>query len=74
MSSLMEIDKVKGPVFMRSYNNLIPATCSELSVARLKTAINDLTELSSGTKRSLLIKHQEDQRCLMIRHSLTLPN
>lgn len=71
--NLTEIDKTNGPVFMRSYNNLIPATCSEISVARLATAINELTELSSGTKRSLLIKHQEDKRCLMIKNDLTIP-
>ena len=73
MLNLTQIDKANGPVFMRSYNNLIPATCNTISVARLNTAINDLTELSSGTKRSLLIKHQEDQRCLMIKNNIKLP-
>ena len=74
MLNLTEIDKANGPVFMRSYNHLIPATCSGVSVARLTTAINELTEVSSGTKRSLLIKHQEDQRCLMIKNNMTLAN
>lgn len=74
MLNLTEIDKANGPVFMRSYGHLIPATCNEVSVARLTTAINELTELSTGTKRSLLIKHQEDQRCLMIKNNMTLPN
>nr|WP_210725590.1 aminopeptidase N [Candidatus Colwellia aromaticivorans] len=72
MLSLTEIDKANGPVFMRSYNNLIPATCSEVSVARLATAVIELTELSTGTKRSLLIKQQEDQRCLLIKSKMTL--
>ena len=56
---------------MRSYNDLIPATCTEISVARLTTAIKTLTTLSAGTKRSLLIKQQEDQRCLMIKKGMT---
>jgi aminopeptidase N len=72
--SLPEIDKANGPVFMRSYNSLIPATCSETSVERLTTAANELTELSVGTKRSLLIKLQEDKRCLLIKNNLSLSN
>jgi hypothetical protein len=28
--------------------------------------------LSAGTKRSLLIKQQEDQRCLRIKNKMTL--
>jgi len=72
MLSLTEIDKTNGPVFMRSYNHLIPATCSKVSVARLTTAINELTKLSVGTKRSLLIKQQEDQRCLLIKSKMAL--
>jgi aminopeptidase N len=73
LSSLTAIDKANGPVFMRSYNNLIPATCSEVSVSRLAKAVTELTDLSVGTKRSLLIKQQEDQRCLLIKNTLTLP-
>jgi len=72
ISSLTTIDSVNGPVFMRSYSNLIPATCSEVSVVRLEKALLELTSLSSGTKRSLLIKHQEDKRCLMIKNTLSL--
>ncbi|MFT7006861.1 MAG: aminopeptidase N [Colwellia sp.] len=74
MSSLTEIDKANGPVFMRSYNKLIPATCSDISVTRLAKAVSELTELSAGTKRSLLIKQQEDQRCLLIKNKMTLSN
>ena len=69
---LSEIDQHNGPVFMRSYSSLIPATCSEQSVARLAQALKDFSGLSAGTKRSLLIKHQEDKRCLMIKHTLSL--
>ncbi len=72
MLSLTEMDQANGPVFMRSYNNLIPATCSKVSVARLAKAVNELSDLSAGTKRSLLIKQQEDQRCLLIKNKMTL--
>lgn len=72
MSSLTTIDKNNGPVFMRSYSNLIPATCNDVSVARLDKAVAELTDLSASTKRSLLIKQQEDKRCLMIKNNMTL--
>lgn len=72
MLNLTTIDKANGPVFMRSYNNLIPATCSDVSLARLAKAVSNLTELSAGTKRSLLIKQQEDQRCVLIKNKMTL--
>jgi aminopeptidase N len=72
MASLSIMDKANGPVFMRSYNQLIPATCNAVSVARLNKAVSELTGLSTGTKRSLLIKQQEDQRCLMIKNKIAL--
>lgn len=72
INSLTTIDSDNGPVFMRSYSRLIPATCSEVSVARLEQALVALTTLSAGSKRSLLIKHQEDKRCLMIKNTLSL--
>lgn len=72
ISSLTTIDSNNGPVFMRSYSNLIPATCSEVSVTRLEQALVELAGLTAGTKRSLLIKHQEDKRCLMIKNALSL--
>lgn len=72
MSSLPSIDKAQGPVFMRSYGHLIPATCNSVSVARLDKAVTELTNLSEGIKRRLLIKQQEDKRCLMIRNTMSL--
>jgi len=72
MASLTSIDKANSPVFMRSYNNLIPATCSDVSVARLNKAVADLSSLSVSTKRSLLVKQQEDKRCLIIKQAMTL--
>ncbi len=72
MLSLTEMDQANGPVFMRSYNSLIPATCSDVSVARLAKAVSELSDISAGTKRSLLIKQQEDQRCVLIKNKVTL--
>ncbi len=73
LATLTAIDKENGPVFMRSYSrSLIPATCSQTSVNRLENAIEKLTELSAGTRRNLLLSHQADQRCLMIKNNLTL--
>jgi aminopeptidase N len=71
IASLSDIDKNNGPVFMRSYSQLIPATCNEKSIARFAQAVNELTTLSAGTKRSLLIRQQADQRCLMIKNTMT---
>jgi len=70
--NLAAIDKANGPVFMRSYSQLIPTTCNDLSVNRLAKAVSELSELSAGTKRSLLIKQQADQRCVMIKKAMTL--
>ena len=72
IASLPAIDKVHGPVFMRSYSHLIPATCNDVSVARLDKAVREFTSLSASTKRSLLVKQQEDKRCLMIKDAIRL--
>lgn len=72
MANLPEIDKANGPVFMRSYSSLIPSTCNEASTVRLDKAVKNFAQLSAGTKRSLLIKQQEDKRCIMIKGAMTL--
>jgi aminopeptidase N len=72
INTLSELDQKNGPVFMRGYSQLIPTTCNEDSVARLKKAVTELTNLSASTRRSLLIKQQEDQRCLMIKKAIIL--
>ena len=72
IDSLSDIDQNNGHVFMRSYGQLIPTTCSESSVARLNKAVTELTSLSAGAIRNLLIKQQEDQRCLMIKKAISL--
>ena len=72
LDTLTDMDQKNGPVFMRSYGQLIPTTCNEMSVTRLQRAVDKLTNLSAGTKRKLLIKQQEDRRCLMIKKTMTL--
>ncbi|WP_448563433.1 aminopeptidase N [Thalassotalea ganghwensis] len=73
LAMLPEVDKAHDHVFMRTYaGSMIPATCSAKSVARLEKAIADYTDLSSGTRRALLVTHQNDKRCLMIKDKMTI--
>ena len=44
---------------MRSYANLIPATCSDISVERLNSAVKELDDLSAGTKRTYLLSNKK---------------
>jgi aminopeptidase N len=73
LARLPAIDKAAGPVYMRSYATMIPASCTPASVKRLDTAVAQYKNLSASTRRSLLTTHQEDQRCLMMKKALTLP-
>ena len=73
LANLPAIDKVAGPVYMRSYAAMIPANCTPASVKRLEATAAQHKDLSASTRRSLLTTHQEDQRCLMIRKAMTLP-
>ena len=73
LAKLPAIDKAAGPVFMRSYGELIPAGCSPASVKRLETAVAQYKDLSAGTRRALLQTHQEDKRCVMIKQTMTTP-
>lgn len=73
LASLGQIDQTAGPVFMRAYGaSMIPATCTPASVERLRAAIVKLPDLSTGTKRSLLVTHQEDERCVSMKKSMTV--
>ncbi|MEV4783794.1 aminopeptidase N [Burkholderia sp. LMU1-1-1.1] len=73
LATLGQVDKAAGPVFMRSYAEaMIPATCTPASVSRLQAAIVKLPDLSTGTKRSLLVRHQEDERCVAIKKAMTV--
>ncbi|USX27691.1 aminopeptidase N [Oxalobacteraceae bacterium OTU3CINTB1] len=73
LATLGQVDKAAGPVFMRAYAEaMIPAACTPASVARLQAAIVKLPDLSTGTKRSLLVRHQEDERCVAIKKAMTV--
>lgn len=72
LAGLAQLDQAAGPVYMRAYaSRLIPATCTPASVLRLQGAVNKLTSLSTGTRRALLIAHQEDARCVAIKKAMT---
>lgn len=71
LASLPAIDKSAGPVFMRSYAEMIPATCNPASVKRLDAAATSYTGLSAGTRRALLTLREEDKRCVAISKAMT---
>jgi aminopeptidase N len=73
LARLPAMDKAAGPVYMRSFTDTLPMNCTAASVKRLEAAAAQYQDLSAGTRRALLGMHQEDQRCLMIRHSMTVP-
>ena len=74
LQNLASLDKTAGPVYMRSYaSNLIPASCTPASVQRLADAIAQFKELSVGSRRALLVRHEEDQRCVAIKAAMTVP-
>lgn len=71
LARLPALDKAAGPVYMRAYAvNMIPASCTPQSVARLQRAAAGMTDLSAFTRRTLLDTLQEDQRCLDIKAKL----
>ena len=75
LAKLGEIDKVAGPVYMRSFAaSMIPATCTPASVKRLESAVGQLKDLSAGTRRALLNTHEEDKRCVAIKQAMTVPS
>jgi aminopeptidase N len=73
LAKLPAMDKAAGPVYMRSFAEMIPANCTPASVKRLEAAAAQYKDLSAGTRRALLGTHQEDKRCLMIRQAITVP-
>ncbi|MDL2355588.1 MAG: aminopeptidase N [Pseudomonadota bacterium] len=73
LARLPAMDKDAGPVYMRSFTQMIPANCTPASVKRLEAAAAQYKDLSAGTRRALLGTHQEDQRCVMIRQAMTTP-
>jgi aminopeptidase N len=73
LKTLPVIDKTAGPVYMRSFAEMIPASCTPASVKRLESAAAQYRDLSTSTRRALLTAHQEDKRCLMIKQAMTVP-
>ncbi|MDB5755191.1 MAG: aminopeptidase, partial [Massilia sp.] len=73
LAKLPAIDKEAGPVYMRSFSEMIPANCTTASVKRLELAAAKYKGLSAGTRRALLSTRQEDKRCLMIKQVMTVP-
>ena len=72
IASLGQVDAAAGPVYMRAYASaLLPATCTPASVQRLQGAIDSLPQLTAGTRRTLLVTHQEDARCVAIKKAMT---
>ena len=73
LAQLGQVDKAAGPVYMRAYANaMIPTGCTPASVQRLQTAVTRLKDLSAGTRRALLVTHQEDERCVAIKKAMTV--
>jgi aminopeptidase N len=73
LAQLPVLDQSAGPVYMRAYaGNMIPATCTPASVARLAQASASMTGLSAGTRRALQNAQEEDQRCVAIKHAMTV--
>jgi aminopeptidase N len=74
LGRLAAMDKLAGPVFMRSYaGSMIPASCTAASVKRLEAAVARFKGLSAGTRRALLGAHQDDVRCVAIKKAMTVP-
>jgi aminopeptidase N len=73
LARLPALDKAAGPVYMRSFTETLPMNCTPVSVKRLEAAAARYKDLSAGTRRALLGRHQEDKRCLMIRGAMTVP-
>ncbi|WP_189378384.1 aminopeptidase N [Thalassotalea profundi] len=73
IASLAEVDKLHDHVFMRTYaGTMIPTSCTTKSVERLAKAIADNKELSTGTRRALLVAHQNNKRCLVIKDKISI--
>jgi aminopeptidase N len=75
LQTLASMDQSAGPVYMRGYaENLIPATCTATSVERLAMALTDFKQLSVASHRALLVRYEEDKRCVAIKASMTVPH
>jgi aminopeptidase N len=72
LDQLAQTDAAGGPVYMRAYGaRMLPAACTPASVQRLQAAVDKYTSISTGTRRNLLVAHQEDARCVAIKKAMT---
>jgi aminopeptidase N len=67
LDSMAKIDARADRVFMRSYGNMVPATCTPASVERLQQAKASSGGLSEGVRRDIISKLESDQRCVATR-------
>jgi len=67
LESMAKIDASADRVFMRSYGNMVPATCTPASVARLQQAAKAGEGLSEGVRRDIVSALESDQRCVATR-------
>jgi len=73
LATLAQVDSAAGPVYMRAYAaSMIPASCTPASVQRLEAEIVKSSNLSAGTRRSLQVTKQEDERCVAIKKAMTI--
>ena len=72
LQTLSQMDKTKGPVFMRTYApTMIPMACNNGSVDRLQQVVSNNPQLSVITMRTLMELLQEEQRCVVISEKIT---
>jgi aminopeptidase N len=67
LDSMATVDARADRVFMRSYGNMVPATCTPASVERLQQAKASSGGLSEGVRRDIISKLESDQRCVATR-------
>ena len=67
LETMPQIEAKADRVFMRSYGNMVPATCTPASVERLKQAKAASAGLSEGVRRDIVSSLESDQRCVATR-------
>ncbi|QYF95242.1 aminopeptidase N [Massilia sp. PAMC28688] len=71
LEQLPALEKSGNPLYLRHYlGSMLPATCSEASVARLGKAIAGAQALSENTRKALRLAQQEDARCVALRQAM----
>ena len=74
LDQLPALEQSGNPLYLRHYlGNMLPATCTAASVARLGTAIDTHKALSENTRQALRLAQQEDARCVALRAAMAAP-